>query len=597
MSDGWDWNSRLTRRSMLRGAGIAVAGLAGAALIGCEGDDDDDDAPAPAATAAPVATAATEATPTAAAAAPEATSTSTPIVPVRITATPAATEAAAAAPAGPTPGGTMVASDAYTFEAYGASQGGPFSLFAGQTTSAEHSGVWDFLMARRDTLDPEPRLAESWEQNGDATSTEVKLIPDLTFHNGKPLDAAAVKRSYESMSEEGTAPNQTGTLANRYLESIDVVDSRTLRFNHPSWPGEVIFDLFTLAPVHDADNLADYYAMTEVNGSGPFKFDLDSWKPGEGWTAVPHDGYPMPVYLDAIEYRVVFDADVRALALESGELDLAHIEPAQFHRLSGMDHLRVETGAASAMFVIGPVRTLLGGGHPANDDPRFLRAVSMGLDRESIRDEVFEGIVSVRSQFFLENSPAYDAANNVAYDPEGARALLDEAGLAGTEITLFVLPGEFPDSFPEAVQADMREIGINVTIEIVDGGTFWGGFLSGTFEGWYTTGFGFHWMNPETFLNTNYQVRTSPNAAGNPVNAVAEVSQDYLDLVAAFGNQPTPDERAALLDQFNKRFAERPHVIPVVASEDTWAINNRVNGAPATVRNQYFMNELWISDA
>ena len=52
MSDGWDWNSRLTRRSMLRGAGIAVAGLTGAALIGCE-DDDDDDAPAP--TAAPTA--------------------------------------------------------------------------------------------------------------------------------------------------------------------------------------------------------------------------------------------------------------------------------------------------------------------------------------------------------------------------------------------------------------------------------------------------------------------------------------------------------------------------------------------------------------
>ena len=594
MSDGWDWNSRLTRRSVLRGAGVAVAGLAGAALIGCEDDDDDDATPAPAAATPAATTAAATPAPTAttAAAAPAATPTATPIVPVRRTATPTATEAPAAAPAGPTPGGTMVASDAYTFEAYGAAQGGPFSLFAGQTTSAEHSGVWDFLMARRHSLDPEPRIAESWEQNGDATSTEVKLYPDLTFHNGKPLDAAAVKRSYESMSEEGTAPNQTGTLANRYLDSIDVVNSRTLRFNHPNWPGPIIFDLFTLAPIHDADNLADYYAMTEVNGSGPFKFDLDSWKPGEGWTAVPHDNYPLPVYLDAIEHRVVADADVRALALESGEIDLAHIEPAQFHRMQGMDHLRVETGAASAMFVIGPVRTLLGGGHPANDDPRFLRAVSRGLDRESIRDEVFEGIVSVRSQFFLESSPAYDAANNVPYDPEGARALLEEAGLVDTEITLFVLPGEFPDSFPEAIQADMREIGINVTIEIVDGGTFWGGFLSGTFEGWYTTGFGFHWMNPETFLNTNYQVRTT-----NGVNAVAEVSQDYLDLVAAFAEQPTPGERAALLDQFNKRFAERPHVIPVVASEDTWAINNRVNGEPATVRNQYFMNELWISDA
>ncbi len=592
MSDRWDWNSRLSRRSMLRGAGIAGAGLAAAALIGCE-DDDDDEAPAP--TAAPATPAPTPApTATAAPAATE-TATAAPTAvprpsPVRTTATP--TPTAAAAPTGPQPGGTIVASDPYTIEAYGASQGGPFALFAGQPTSAEHSGIWDFLMARRHTLDPEPRLAASWAQNGAGTVTAVTLHPDLTFHNGKPLDAAAVKASYESMSAEGTAPNQTGTLANRYLDSIEVVDSRTVRFNHANWPGPIIYDLLTLAPIHDADNLADFYEMKEVNGSGPMKLDLDSWRPGEGYTVVRHDNYPLPVYLDAIEYRVIADADVRALALESGEIDLANIEPAQYFRLQDMDHLRIETGATTGMFVIGPVRTLLGGGHPANDDPRFLRAVSMGLDRESIRDEVFEGIVSIRSQFFLENSPAYDPANNVPYDPEGARALLEEAGLVGTEITLFVLPGEFPDSFPEAIQADMREIGINVTIEIIDGGTFWGGFLAGNFEGWYTTGFGFHWMNPETFLNTNYQVRTT-----NGVNAVAEVSQDYLDLVAAFANQPTPDERAALLKQYTDRFAERPHVIPVVGGEDTWAINNRITGSPASVRNQYFWNEVYISDA
>lgn len=596
MSDRWDWNSRLSRRSMLRGAGIAGAGLAAAALIGCE--DDDDEAPAPAPTAAP-ATPAPTAAPTAAPAATE-TPTAAPTAvprppPVRTTATPAPTEAAA--PTGPQPGGTIVASDPYTIEAYGAAQGGPFALFAGQPTSAEHSGIWDFLMARRHTLDPEPRLAASWAQNGPGTVTAVTLHPDLTFHNGKPLDAAAVKASYESMSAEGTAANQTGTLATTYLDSIEVVDKRTVRFNHSNWPGPIIYDLLTLAPIHDADNLPDFYEMKEVNGSGPMKLDLDSWRPGEGYTVVRHDNYPLPVYLDAIEYRVIADADVRALALESGEIDLANIEPAQYFRLQEQDHLRIETGATTGMFVIGPVRTLLGGGHPANDDPRFLRAVSMGLDRESIRDEVFEGIVSVRSQFFLENSPAYDPANNVQYDPDGARALLEEAGLVGTEITLFVLPGEFPDSFPEAIQADMREIGINVTIEIVDGGTFWGGFLAGNFEGWYTTGFGFHWMNIETFLNTNYQVRISKTAEGELRNPVAEISQDYIDLLEAFKNQPTPDERAALIKQYTDRFAERPHLIPVVGGEDTWAINNRINGSPASVRNQYFWNEVYISDA
>ena len=538
MADSWDWNGGLTRRSMLRGAGVAGAGIAAAALIGCGDDDDDDDG---------------------------------------------------GGSGDPKQGGTMVSSNALSFEAYGPS-GGPFGLFTGEVTSTEHSGIWDSLMLRRDTIDPEPRLAESWVQNADFTSTEVKLHPDLTFHNGKPLDAEAVKASYESMSAEGTSANQTGTLANRYLESIEVVDNRTIRFNHPQWPGPVIFDLLTLAPIHDADNLPDYYETKEVNASGPFKFDLDSWKPGESWLAVAHENYPFPPNLDAIEYRVVADDEVRALALESGEIDLAKVAPAAFQRLSGLDHLRVHIGNTTGMFIIGAVGTLLGGGHPANDDPRFLRAISLGLDRESIKAEVFEGINSIRSQYWFPYQPQYDAKYIVPYDPEGARALLEEAGLVGTEIDLFYFTGEFPDSFPEALQADMKEIGIEVTLVEQDVGTFFDGFLLGTMPGWYTTGFGFSWMEPETFLNTNFQVRTT-----NDLNSVANVAQDYLDLVAAFAEQPTPAERTALLDQFNERFAERPQVIPVVGGEDVWAINDRVKGEPVTVgANRYFLNELWI---
>ena len=290
-----------------------------------------------------------------------------------------------------------------------------------------------------------------------------------------------------------------GLIAN-YLESIDVIDDRTLMFNHPIWPGDIIFDMFHFAQIHDADEIEAYNAVESFGGcSGPFMWDFDQYEPSERYTVVRNKNFYRDVHLDAIEVRTIADEDTRALALEAGEIDFATVNPDQYLRLGEMDHLTQLEGPAGGMWVMGPVQTHLGGGHPANDDPRFRLALHKAIDRERLHEDVFQGIGMSTNQMWLSNSPAYDAAfDKDPYDPEGARALVEESGWDGVEMDLFVSNTFSHQVIPEILQANLKDVGINITIvkqEVAEWVDF---FLTGTFPGLYVAGTGFFWMAPET---------------------------------------------------------------------------------------------------
>ena len=573
----WDQIRRrqVSRRSMLRAAGRAGVGAAGLALVGC-GDDDDDGQQQAAPAAAQVQQ--QQQQQQAAPAQQEA---------MQQQEQQQAAVAQAQVDTGPNRGGTMIAGDTTNFEDDVTL---PYAIAEGRFTQPPDAAIWDWLAQRRDSLEPEPRLAESWEQNADATATIFKLRPGLEFHNGKPLNAEAVKLSYEAMNYEDTPNSQVRGLAGVYLESIDVIDEVTVQFNHAQWPGPVIYDLVTFAPIADADNIADLAAMKEINGSGAFKFDFDQWEPGAKWVSVPHENHYVQPYLDAIEYRKIADEDTIVLALESGELDMAVIPLAQFDRMTALDHLTTDVGPAFGYWVVGPTQTALGGGHPANDDPRFRRALQKAIDRERIHEDVFYGVMPIANQMWLPTSSAYDPQYDVvAYDPEAARALLEEAGLVGTKLDMHIFEGWLPTGAPEIIQANFNDIGLEVTIKVIDRAEWIELFLAGQMPGLYMASTGFFWMEPETLPNMNYQFR-------QPVNAVAEVSDAYVAILEGFASQPTPAERQALFEDWNELYDESPWLLPYSGAANIGAYNhNRVGGFYTTAASgKVHKEELWL---
>ncbi len=528
-------NSRISRRTLLRATGRAGVGAAGLGLVGC-GDDDDD--------AATVATEQAEEEPEEQA---------------------QAEEQAVAQPVAR--GGHLIWGTRTSFETWR----GPYRA-SGQYNHVTH-GFWSTLTRySEDSLDPVPQLAESWEFNNDQTSLQVKLRPGQEFHNGKPLDAEAVKASMELISAEGTNTSQVRGVM-KYIDSIEVVDKTTLTFNL-AWPGPLIFDVFEYATVHDPDDLESYQNVESLNGSGPFKFNFDEFQPGESFLGERHENFWSPAVLDSIEWRVFQDQETIGLALEAGEIHATDaLTHADFLRLRDDDDLVMRLANFGAgMNVLGMVTTNNGGGHPALDDPRVRRAIYRSIDRQTIVDNAFSGVPERINYMWPTFSDGYVAElDRDYYNPDEARALMQESGWEGEEIPIVARIGNAGENaMAQIIQAQGADAGINFVIQGMEPAERGEKFVAGTLPGCYVGGFGFYGLQPETLLNINFQMRIP--------NSCAYDTPEYRAVIDGLGAAPSADERAALLADANEILSREPWIVPLATTSWVYAWSSRVSG-------------------
>lgn len=205
-----------------------------------------------------------------------------------------------------------------------------------------------------------------------------------------------------------------------------------------AWPGEAIFDVLQFANIHDADTIGGIEGWTEVNGSGPFKFDADAYEVGVQSSADRFEGYYNPAALDRIEWNVFQDAESMALALQPGELDLGlGIPPPWYENFADDDDFQIEVTPPNAtLYVLGMVGTGRGGGHPALDDPTLRRALYRVIDRERIAAEVFENVSEPRNVVW----PSYSLDRDY-FDIDEARELVFQAGFPDGTPTLKIALG------------------------------------------------------------------------------------------------------------------------------------------------------------
>ena len=577
MSEYNNWNrartSRISRRTLLKATGRAGVGAAGLALVGC-GDDDDDDSAATAATeqaeeepeAQAQAQAEEEPEEQAQAQAEEepeaqAQAEEEPEAQAQAQAEEQAEEQAVAR------GGHLIWGTRTSFETWR----GPYRA-SGQYNHVV-GAFWDTLIKySEDSLEPVPHLAESWEFNDDQTALHVKLRPGLEFHNGKPLDAEAVKASMELISAEGTNTSQVKGVM-KYIASIDVVDAITMTFNL-AWPGPLIFDLFEYATVHDPDDLVGYQNLESLNGSGAFKFNFDEFKPGESFLGERHENFWSPANLDSIEWRVFQDQSTIGLALEAGEIHATDAAlHADFLRLQDDDDFVLRlSNFGSGMNVLGMVTTNNGGGHPALDDPRVRRAIFRSVDKQALVDNAFSGVPETANFYWPTFSDGYDPElDRDYYNPEEARALMQESGWEGEEIPLVARIGNANENaIAQVIQAQAIESGINFVIAGLEGAERGERFVAGTLPGCYVGGFGFYHLQPETLANINFQMRIP--------NSCAYETPEYAAVIDALGAAPSAARRAELIADLNTIYAREPWIVPLSTTSWVYAWSKNVTG-------------------
>ena len=342
--------------------------------------------------------------------------------------------------------------------------------------------VYDGLVRYRDgTLEVEPALAESWEISEDGTEYTFNLREGVTFHDGSPFNAEAVKFNFDRMLNEDHPYHDTGPFPLAFffsaVENVEVVDDLTVKFtlNAPYAPflSNLAYPTgLMVSPAAVEEHGAEF--GRNPSGTGPFKFV--EWRSNEAVVVEANPDYwDGATELEAVVFRPISDANTRTAEMLAGGIDMmVEVPPVALSEFEGDGFNLVEQAGPHVWFLI------LNAKEGPFADKRVRQAANYAIDKEALVNDVLEGTAEVAAG---PTPPAFAWAYNedlepYPYDPDKARELLAEAGAEGAELTFYVTEGGSgmldPVAMGTAIQADLEAVGFDVKIETYEWNTFLG---------------------------------------------------------------------------------------------------------------------------
>ena len=412
------------------------------------------------------------------------------------------------------------------------------------------NNLYDTLTRYDVNMTPEPRLAQSWEFSADGLTLTMKLREGVAFHSGKPFTSADVKATMDYVRNP-----DNGALIRGFAErvtSLETPDAHTvvMTFAAP-FPG--VFDLFELFFIIDGDTAADF--SQTANGTGPFK--VASHQPGTLTRLDRNDAYWNGApSLDAVEIVTAPNQQAELLSLKSGELDLVTelgwVDVLPLSRDDSFTTGSAPSGVAHDLSLNLKV--------PALQNPKVREAIDLALDRQRIAELFFgpQGITWCLP--YNTNSIAYFAEyDNCEFDLDKARAALEASGetlpielkiLTSTEVRT-----EYT-TIAEILQADLAQVGINLTIENVDAVGYRSTYVDKREYEIASHAFGRAGKDPSALLETTVVFRPDGNITGynNPA---------YSAAVKAGGSTPVLEERRAAYREVARIFREDRFILPM----------------------------------
>lgn len=435
----------------------------------------------------------------------------------------------------------------------------------GKYTGNPDSGL--FLNAMYDTLvyyeegtqTLMPGLAESWETPDEHTLI-FHLRPNVTFHDGTPLNAEAVVYSWERSARMGAL--LSAVFDHELLEATDEL-TVTIKFVEPVvgfYLKQTAVEPWARAIVSPtaAENEGDDGFENNPVGAGPYRFE--SWRKDQEFKLVPYEGYwnPDAQHFAGWEvYNVPF-GQARLTALQSGQVNLTQIgtfdigaaEASGFEVTRGVQHL-----AYPSVISIGTCPT---SGPFSSVDSR--RAIGYAVDRDAINDGAYgsgsDTTIGLTQPSQSDYSP--DAQPDYTYDPAKAEELLVSSGAAGASVTLMVNANSSEISLAaQIIQEQLQDVGLNV--EIVESTNFIADLAASPPELYLT-------RMPLASLGSYY----SPHEADgvlNPCNAGTDALRQAIS-DARSGDDALANEAWAIIEQEN---TDGAFYIPLVTAPSWFA--------------------------
>ncbi len=381
-----------------------------------------------------------------------------------------------------------------------------------------------------------PALAESWEFVN-PTTLQLTLRQDVKFHNGKTMTADDVVASLNRLR---IVPESQTMYAN-ITNIVRVDDNKVnilLKRVFPSIVGYLAHPKAAIYPLEEVEALGTNTVETPI-GTGAYQYvDLVH---GDRVTLKAHPDYwnGAPA-IENLEYKVIVDESVRAISLESGDIQgVMDVAPSQVETLEGKANVTLLPFNSITVCYLS-----MNSISPKLQNKKLKEAIYMAIDKQAIIDSVYFGFASPIDAMFDDRMfGALTEPNDLSYNPELARQIIKEEGLEGYKLTLMANEG-IRVKLAEVIQYFLKEVGIDVEIRVLEWATFLSTLEKGDHElyllGWTNSAFDpdsslytiFHTDNIKSGYNklfySNPQVDKLLEDAGVELNE-AKRRQMYVD--------------------------------------------------------------------
>lgn len=449
-------------------------------------------------------------------------------------------------------------------------------------------------------------LAEDWTTSDDNLSVTFNLREGITFHDGSPFNADAVKFTLERLQEEGArSPIYEDVMK---VSEIEVVDDTTITLIF-SEPSATFFNAISNAYGGIMSPSAVEAAGEDIGRQavGTNTYTIGEWQTGSmvtlnafpDFAAAPgyYDNQGAP-HIESLSFKVLPESFSQVASLESGEIDAVDLTAADVPRIEADDRFEIFTSQSSGITYLS-----LNINRPLLSDIKVRQAIAHAIDRDEIVTAVFEG--GLAEPVYTALPPSIQGYNEELddlmphFDPEASKALLAEAGWEPgadgivekdgepLKLTVHTTTATTRGQMVTLIQAQLRNVGIELEINQLELAALLDFTPAGDHD---MILLGYVWGEPDAlylFLSSD-RIGTSNDA---------HYSSEELDELLRQGQQTLDTEqRLPIYHDAQKVIIEDLPWVPIIMPINKTAVNTRVRDIKVFPTGGLLLNDAHIDD-
>lgn len=444
-----------------------------------------------------------------------------------------------------------------------------------------------------DSTEIVPCLATDWKLSDDGKIYTFNLRKDVTFHDGTPFNADAVKFNVDRQTINKTADMGYADFVYGAVAECNVVDEYTVEFvlKNPSTPFLNNLAMSLGAPIVSPKALQD--SENNVNqapvGTGPYQFV--EWNPDENIILSRYDGYwGEKAATEKILFKFIKDNSARVMALVNGETDM--LDGIDANVVGEIEKANMTLYKVQGMNINYMAYNME---RPLMQDKEVRVALSQAINVPEMVEGLYQGYATLATSILPDFMPGYSAdVTQIAYDPEAAKATLTAKGVNKLKIITYTNPRPYNtiggQALAEAIQSYLAAAGVTeIQIDSYDWTTYKEMIKNRDFD------ICFYGWNGDNGDADNFMslLGTVDNSTPDPTMNVAMYNNpEFNAMLAEAATIPNGEERNALYAKMEQFVADEAVWLPISHSESLSAHNPAVENYSYHVTGNIFFKAM-----